>query len=497
MHKVTVFSGRGIPAFIAGIMIFCSILGFCGKGAVSAAVFIPLICGVIFYLVIVRRVRFEADHAVMYYCTFFPVRLKYADVTGVGAIYWDFKNPDVPSLIAFELRSGKSSSWNLSFFAPDNRKKIKAELDSRIVLTGTTRQIPDIQLWVDRVCRASRMERIISCAAAIIMFVFGFCAMSSQLVWNERVKNWDKVDGIILKNDIRHIQRAKGGSTEVSDVEYKYTYKGKNYRGTKIVYDSKSFPAVKVGKKRQVIVNPDDPRQSAVMFKYRGHWGWTRYFECIFFYLASLLAGASFFRTLSRKTKEVPAKLKSYIASIPPERFYAALDMERPAQRSQAAVIEMSHPLEYSLDHRYGIIRRRASWLSCLVFAVLFLTAVAAAQVMPFCLIIAAGIGFIIYSSLLPRVAVFDFQEKKLFHCKRFVPEKSGKMKGIPFAEIDHLKCLACRGRHCGKSIALLAIRRNGMPVEICQVPEKSFHLLFDMLPELAARMGNLPVTYF
>jgi hypothetical protein len=79
-------------------------------------------------------------------------------------------------------------------------------------------------------------------------------------------------------------------------VEYKYTCKGKLYYGTKIVYDSDSFPDLKPGTKRQVIVDPENPRECAIMFWYRGYWGLIRWVKCAFLYLVSLGFAILFFR---------------------------------------------------------------------------------------------------------------------------------------------------------------------------------------------------------
>ena len=448
--------------------------------------------GVLWGLFFFWRVRFEETYATIYYCTFFPVRIDYAEINRLAYFYQKYKKQEVPAAIHFYLHSGKTKSWNLSFFSPQTALNIKSELRKRVPFPEKQRTIPDVELWANNVLRSSNAVKIIWAAAALFFLGLGFREMTEQLMWDKRIKTWDKVDGIILKNTTKRI--SDGKRTEVvADVEYKYTCRGKQYRGTRIVYDSNVFPDLKVGTKRQVIIDPENPQKCAIMFWYRGCWGLIRWVKSVFFYLVSFGFAILFFRTVFQKKVNIPETLKNYINTIPAERFYAAFDMEK----SVVAVnnIELRQKMEYQ-NSRYGIIRQDVSKSAYIVWGVLMFMAVATSVFSPVCWVIVIIIGFVVYSLYTPRMTVFDFQEKKFFCCKRFTPEKAEKMKALSFDKVDHLCCNTLFYGNNGQSIGVFAVTRDGDKVPLFKVTRKRLGLLFELLPELAEKMGHLPVTY-
>ena len=301
------------------------------------------------------------------------------------------------------------------------------------------------------------------------------------------------MEGIILKNTTKRISDGKR-SKVVADVKYKYTFKGKLYYGTRIVYDSNGFPDLKVGTKRQVIVDSDAPQECAIMFWYRGCWGLLRWVECAFFYLVSLGFAILFYHAVFQKKINIPERLKNYINSIPAERFYAALDMEHPAVALNN--IELRQKMEYQQNFRYGVIRQDVSKFTYIIWIVLLLLAVITSIFIPVCWITVIIIGLVVYSLYAPRMTVFDFQKKKFFCCKRFSPEKAEKMKALSFDKIDHLCCNTLFHGNKGQYIGVFAVTCDGYKLPLFKVTRKRLDLLFELLPELAEKMGHLPITY-
>ena len=501
----TFFSQMGPPTLLGGMFVLLGLglfsitlweKGFSGlqKGQIFGFA-LTIILGIALWLCFCWRIRFERDYATIYYCTIFPVRINYAEIIRLSYFHQKHKKQEVPAVIYFHLSSGTVKSWNINVFSAETAKAVKNELESRISPledAAATLPIPDIQLWANWVLHSNSADKILCCAGMIFLLLFGFLSMCSQLAWNDYIKNWDKVDGVILKNTSKKVRSGKSYK-RVADVEYQYTYKKRIYRGNRIVYDSKSFPDLKVGKKRQVIVNPENPQKSAIMFWYRGHWGMIRWGECAFFYLVGLILAISFFRMVSRKEITVPAALKSYISSISPERFHAALAIERPAV--SFSEVEMKHKMEYPHAYRYGVIQEKTSPITYIVFGVLLLLSVAVALIIPLCWIVVIGIGFVFYSSYAPKVKVFDFQEKKLFSGKCFHPETAAKMKSVSFSGIDHLSCVLLR-RNGSRFVGIFAVKPDGTNIPICKVSRNRLDLLLELLPELASKMGNLPITF-
>ena len=433
------------------------------------------------------RVRFEENSAAIYYCPFFPVRIYYAEITRLTFFYQKHKNQEVPVVIYFHLRSGRIKSWNINLFSLQTAPAIKSEFEKRIDFTEKRREITDIESWANEALRPPTSVKIFLIAAILTMAGFGMWEMAEQMRWDKQIKTWDKVDGVILKNTTKQVPDGKRTKT-VPDVEYKYTYKGKTCYGTRIVYDSSMFPDLKVGQKRQVIVNPENPQECAIMFWYRGMWGMIRWVECTFFYLVSLGLGIALCCTLFQKKAIVPEKLKNYMASIPPERFYAALDIEK----SAAALnnIELLGKMEYLQDGRFGVIRKKVSALTYILWGSVFLLAVTISIFIPLCWIMAVCIGFVIYTLYVPRMTVFDFQEKRFFCCKNFHPEKAEKEQSFSFSDVDHLCC-----RVSGRFIGVFAVTRDGSQVPLFNASRKHLDQLFETLPELAEKMGRLTIT--
>ena len=503
--RKTFFSQWGPPTLLCGMFVLFGVFAFIiaslkpgfsfsdlfrhGSGYAFGA---PIILGIVLGLFFFWRVRFEETYATIYYCTFFPVRIDYAEIYRLEYFYQKYKKQEVPAAIHFYLHSGKTKSWNFSFFSPQTALNIKSELEKRIAFPDKQRTIPDVELWANNVLRSSCAVKIIWAAAALFFLGLGFREMTEQLMWDKRIKTWDKVDGIILKNTTKRIPDGKRTKI-VADVEYKYTCRGKQYRGTRIVYDSNVFPDLKVGTKRQVIIDPENPQKCAIMFWYRGCWGLIRWVKSVFFYLVSFGFAILFFRTVFQKKVNIPQTLKNYINTIPAERFYAALDIEQPAVALNN--IELRQKMEYQ-NSRYGIIRQDVSKFTYIVWGVLMFLAVATSVFIPVCWITVIIIGFVVYSLYTPRMTVFDFQEKKFFCCKHFSPEKAEKMKALSFDKVDHLCCNTLFRGNKGQFIGVFAVTHDGYKLPLFKVTRKRLDLLFELLPELAEKMGHLPITY-
>ncbi|MBR4665131.1 MAG: hypothetical protein IKO93_14785, partial [Lentisphaeria bacterium] len=163
--------------------------------------------------------------------------------------------------------------------------------------------------------------------------------------------------------------------------------------------------------------------------------------------------------------------------------------------------IEMRRPMEYRMEQHYAVIRNRD--LTVWVMGILFLPSVIAALYDPLVWIVVVILGIITCFVIRPRMTVFDFHEKKFFSCGRFAPEKFAKTKSLPFSEVDHLHCsyvVSVRGSGSKKSesrfFTLSAAARDGTIVPLCRVSPRNLRLLLDILPELAEKMGHVPIIY-
>ena len=442
--------------------------------------FLGLFLGLLFFM----RVRFEYDRATLYYCTFFPVTVFYADVTGLIVVHGDPRHPDAPSRFQFILASGKKRNWYSGFFSVSVMKEIHGELEKRIRIPENGSRIPDMQNWFRQ---DFRIAFCFFCFFGLYCFVVGSWDVYEQVRWDIRVRTWDKTQGILQKNGVRTILDGKRKKT-VSDVEYRYTVRGKSYTGTRIVYDSETFPSLKVGTRRQVIVNPADPRDSAIMFWYRGYWGLIRWLPVIGMYLCTLVI-VVLYRIIRPPVIHIPEPLKAYVESISPAEFFAALDRERPGPAGRrGGIIDIRRPMERPGEECAAFRESRSVFMPYLLILFFLISAGLALKISALFWFASVMIALAAYG-LFKRAdtLVFDFQERMI--CFRRGMKIT--METVPFSGIDHLSLTLF-----ANNFRLYAVSKQGTMIPLCRADAKRVRHLFEPLAELAEKMGRLPIVY-
>ena len=108
------FFSRWLPQTIfSGVFFTLGVVGFADLNARGDSAALPMLLSFaaiafIFWLIFFWRVRFERDFAVIWYCTVFPSRIDYAEVSDMRRLFCDAKHPGVPSHVEFFLKNG----WN-------------------------------------------------------------------------------------------------------------------------------------------------------------------------------------------------------------------------------------------------------------------------------------------------------------------------------------------------------------------------------------------------
>jgi len=499
--EVRTVYGQWVPqTLIFGAFVLFGVIpfvaAFCKSKRLEPVLLLLPGLGVLLWTALFQRVRFEADRATLFIWTFIPVRIRYAEVASFVWLSSDPKHPQTPTSIVFLMKSGRKKHWQIFSFTVESRENIRQELESRIRILPPDRppEMPDIQKWADWTGKKPMMDKLFFGTGAFVFLLFGFMAMCHQLEWDSRIRNWDKADGIILRNTTRKIRSNRSNHfREVADVLYRYPYRGKEYTGTRIVYDSTSFPALKEGSRRQVIVNPADPRDCAIMFWYRGRWGLIRWIECAFYFLTSLLAGILFLRALRPGKIVIPDRLKTYLAEFPPERIADALQLER-AYRIPNDCPLTAGTAEFT-DELHAVFGQKPSRLGpCLLLLLMLGSVVLTLRGFPLALLAFALAGLCGYSLYwIPGRTVLDFQERELiFERRTTFPWEWSAVKKVPFGQADHL-LLSARPY----IIILCAVGRTGEMMPLCKMRQKHLPALCDQLPGLAEKLGHLPVTFF
>ena len=410
-----------LPAAVfAGALCLLGVVVFLLGRKQIESLLIPTGVGILLGLFLFSRVRFGWEKATLWHCTFFPVTVFYADLRGVAVFCSDRRYPECPTSIVFRSEDGKIRAWSLAMFSPRDCARILAELHARCPdVSGFDLGKPDLRAWCDRT-RHVRSEKIACGIGCIFFLLLGTVDTGEVLCWRARIRSWDKAEGVILKNEVVRVRRSGRRTAEnVSRVEYRYEYGGRVYTGSRIVYDSRTFPPLEPGTKRQVIVDPEDPGNSAIMFRYRGAWWVLLYAKSALFFLFALVLGCRIAHLCRSREIVVPEAL---------ERCFH----DFPGGESTAAQVAAPSP---ALPAFFASKRTRP-----------------------------------------------DFGRKVLV--RRFRNEET------PFSDLKSLRI-----RRVAAGAALFALTRSGAEILLCRTNEREFGELLELLPELAARLGNLPVA--
>ena len=461
--------------------------------------YFPLV-GLLFAAPLIRFVRFGEKKAVLFIGVIpFPVTL--SEIAGLRFQTPDMRAPESPAAVDFDLKDGKHRRWELKFFSAEARKEIKCELENRVrppsPASGEKASSCDknLQQWVRRVTN-TRAEKIILSLVSAGFLLGGAITFGNQLNWNRRVRTWTVVEGTILKNQTKRVRSGKGSKT-VSDIEYRYTYKGETFRGSRILYGDDTFPRqVKPGDKRRILVNPEAPRESAAIVTYRGSWGLIRYLPAAIFLVIGGIFGFTAFRNLPSGKIGIPRELSDYLESLPekPQIVLKKTTTQRKSAKADFGTTLGKMP-EYRLD-RYCVLPNGGNAALVIVFSLHVIFSL----VFLFFVRNASGLLLLVFALFfliplfLSKKTVIDLQEKKLCRVRTSAQEKPLE-NAVSIADWDHLEL---RKVNAGKNpvLVLSGGKRGGDPQAICHVATGRLPLLLAMLPEFARKLGKLPVDF-
>ena len=494
----TFFGSFHLPGLIFGAFCLVTIIALADGRRGEWAV-LPVI-GFVLALPLVRFVRFKEKTAALY-CGVIPSAVILPEVAGTEFQVSDMRFPESPEVIHFNLGNGRRRRWELRRFSAETRKKIKGELEARLHPPAPEERssppLPcekSLQEWLRRVT-GNTTDKIVLGFIALLLLGLGGLKLGIQFNWNRRLENWTVVEGTITKNTTKRVRSGKH-TTTVADVEYVYTYKRGQYRGNRILYDEDRFPAnVRPGAKWDILVDPESPRQSAVIITYRGHWGLVRYAGGAALLVLGVIFCIVFLTNFSPQKVGIPPELAAYLAELP-RQPRVGLDKKKAVRRPGRIGTLLGGMPEYRLD-RYCILPEGGRTAVKIFFAVqllLFLPAI-------FLGLLKALPGLILWAVLLavflllPKRTVIDFQRKQMYFVRTFTPDKMPK-RTLSIADWDHL--LLCRGNsgNSGAAIILAGVGRDGEHLPICYVRPRKLALLLAAVPELARRLGNLPVDF-
>ena len=471
-HEVKVYSSR-VPAglfalFLLALTVLSAKAGIPGWQYTLFTLILPLL--------LYWRLRLDAEEGTFFICGVIPVsRIAWYEVAE-----WTVAEP---GFVYFSMRNGRRRKWELTGFFSAARKEIEDCLRERIASAekrSPASLSPDAWLR-ETVRRRNRSDRIAMVLWAILLGIVGTFLLADALVWDARIRRWTQVPGVILRNDRVRVSSGRSSRT-VSKIEYEYRFKGKRYTGSRILYDSDYFPEwIKPGSPRKILVDPADPGKSAAMKWYRGHWGLLfRYGWPVFcFIVLAVSLGICGFGIRRRNRFAIPEKLRAYAAAVP------AFETEPSAYPLRGGGVRLTRPPEL-VDGRFLRIReRRAGWR----IAVTVLVGGGLAiwlRLRGDATLLAVIVLFLILPLFRPRTLLIDLREQRLIR-----PGVFWRTEELPLAD--------CRGLLISPDIGsfhLGVLLRDGTRIAVCRTPEAYLPLLLDLLPDLAERLGRVPVGF-
>jgi len=378
------------------------------------------------------------------------------------------------STVRFVMVSGRRREWVLSGFTGGARREIIAFLEEKIRPVGQEAPVsPDD--WLRETLRKSRkIDRIAMVLWILLLGGAGAALLADPLIWDIRLRRWTQVPGVIERNDL--CKDRSGGP--VSKIAYSYRFRGRQYTGDRILYDNQYFPDwIKPGTPRKILVDPADPARSAAMLWYRGHWGLLRYAgpAACFAGLAAVL-GVFAFLIRRRDRLFIPEKLRVYAAAHP---------ASPPPEHRTAGRAGVTGPPEW-VDGRF--LRFRQPRFSAVVNLLLGAGFLAAALwlrngLLLFWALLHEAVFFLGF----PGSLLLDLRELRLTEKRPLRRKREISMAGV------RMLCLSVKNN--GPAV-LSAVTGDGAYLRLCCVRQQDLQSVLDLLPDIAERMGQIPIAF-
>lgn len=323
-----------------------------------------------------------------------------------------------------------------------------------------------------------------------IFFASGSCwQWYRQQQWDIRVRDWEQIDGVITCNKL-----VRGGrrSSPRTELRYRYTYRGREYEGRRIVYDLNRYPRVSVGSVRRIIVDPAAPGNSAALVTFGKYGRWIRYKDVLLTSAVAAILASIWVHLLFRRQPEIPEKLASYLMTVPVDERSLT---ERPPQLRDFGGW-VSHPPR--LGGGPGVVMLGdAAWGTRLLAAAL--AAVAGAllwygKITPGSVVAAAallsGLG-----TFPPRLK-FDFVTRTIR--RRRLPRQDAVAPGetLPFSAIRRLEVVPARMEKRGMYAILAAVTDADEARVLGKFAPGRVSALLAFLPDLATELGHVPIVF-
>ena len=322
----------------------------------------------------------------------------------------------------------------------------------------------------------------------IIFFACGIWLLYRQKQWDDRVRDWDKVDGTITRNDLIRGGRRRSSHTEL---RYRYRYRGQTYDGSSIAYDLDRYPRTKVGAVRPILVDPKAPENSAAMVYFRKNGSWMRYFNAISINAVAAIIGLVLLYLLLRRPPVIPEDLTRYLATVAPGE---SVESNKPPRlRKFGGWVSRLPKLDAPDDCMLGT----TNWSNLLLAAAFAVGACFLWRCKLIPGVVFSGLVALLlsFTAFPPRLKI-DFVTRTIQ--RRRLPWHNDDDPGqtLPFAAIRRLEVIPVTLGKQGTIAILAAVTDDQEAWVLAQIPRKRVGTLLRFLPGLATKLGYLPVVF-
>ena len=323
----------------------------------------------------------------------------------------------------------------------------------------------------------------------IFFFVAGAWLWHSQLEWDARVRDWERVDGVITRNEL--VRSGRRDSSRRTELRYRYFCRGREYEGRRIVYDLDRYPRVKVGSVCRIIVDPAAPERSAALVTFTKYGRWIRYKGALLAGAAAAILFLLLIHLRFRRPPELPEKLVRYLMTVPVDE--RSLTEAPPRLRDFGGRI--SHPPR--LGSGPGVCMLGDGAWGTLIFTALL---AAAACVLLWHDKLAPGLAAGILALLIglgafpPRLKL-DFITRTIRRSRLPWHDSADPEEMLSFSAIRRLEVFPARiGR--GICAILVAVSDANEAWVLGRIAQRRVAMLLAFLPDLATELGHLPVAF-
>jgi hypothetical protein len=447
---------------------------------------------------------------------FRPIRVRYDSIAYAEALYAgpSLRGKSLPGSAGLRLvlKDGKTCDLPLGGFSREAVAAIVSEVERRISATDGE-MVAAGRSSYDGLSRSLRVRH-----RMIAVFFGGALVFSSALAlrslfvqseWAGRLKTWEKVESTVIRHERRTVNGGRH-SRPVSDIRFEYEYMGKKYEGSRIVFGGDCLPgSIKAGARQLCIVNPADPKESALLFRWNHPQYW-RYRETIGYGVLSylLLSVLLWIGVQKSSLPKLPSALEEYLKNIPDEISICCFRRASRFRLPAGGGPNVTAPFECA-DRRFGgfFLRHRfrtalGSRMALLAFLLilpflavsvrmLWLNTVDMALLFTIPLIVPLGVAA---TRLYAPYTVFDFSERRVGRCRRFKPDvRSIRLsKTLSFDRTDFL-WLAPR-YHGTFALHLLAVTADDRLVPLAEADLKHAAELLNAVVPIADKLGGPPV---